>query len=403
MSSRIRIAGEVYDLDDYTFYVYKDSERQELLNELKDVQPLSESSWSCDAEVTSHRNGSARGRAMICKCHRGQALSITLRRGDLPASARKSKRNSAPWQWSEQHDGGSQYEPSSSKDGNVFSIEDICNELFELVFIGLGKGEKVSGLLVISGATASAKSQVARGLIYMYLRNQAKKHVHRRQHLVTFEDPIEKPFRDPAVPVPRGPHNVDYTAREKGTDIPDKSDQSEMDALAEAFHDAKRQTPSVYYVGEIRNHRDWRNVIEFAGSGHLVVTTSHAGSLVEAIAQIFLAVSANNPAQRGYVAQRILAVVHQVTTSISTSNANAQRAILPALWRQEEMGVKAIISDGLGSVLPCNPATVGHCASFGRLWFAEQLCQRTEPLSRKARKIKEELLQNARRLDIRGV
>src|SRR5207249_2189827 len=94
---------------------------------------------------------------------------------------------------------------------------------------------------------------------------------------------------------------IDYTSRQKGIDVHD---------LKCASEDALRQTPAVFYIGEVRDASDWKEVLEFAGTGHLVVTTAHAGSLIEAMIKLLGAVDAKTPADRRRYAEKILAVVH---------------------------------------------------------------------------------------------
>src|SRR5205823_4056638 len=143
-----------------------------------------------------------------------------------------------------------------------------------------------------------AKSFVAEGLICDYLQKRVNSEAksgppRRRPHLVTFEDPIEHPFFEGLVE--EDLHKaVDYTPRFRGEDVKE---------LADGFRDAKRQTPAVVYVGEVRDRAALREVLEFAGSGHLVVTTAHAGTLAEALQLLFAAVEARTPADRGRYAQ----------------------------------------------------------------------------------------------------
>lgn len=96
-------------------------------------------------------------------------------------------------------------------------------------------------------------------------------------------------------------NKVDYTPREKGKDAM---------SIKEAVMNALRQTPKVLFVGETREIGDWSRLLDFAGTGHLVVTTAHAGSLVEAMANLLRAVEARRPTKRSEVADRTLALIH---------------------------------------------------------------------------------------------
>ena len=91
------------------------------------------------------------------------------------------------------------YSASDSRIVGLFSIRDICVELYKLIFDRVSLKEHLipqHGLIVVSGSTDSCKSLVTRGLIDFYLdarrRPRAIGDWKRRPHLVTFEDPIEE-------------------------------------------------------------------------------------------------------------------------------------------------------------------------------------------------------------------
>ena len=156
------------------------------------------------------------------------------------------------------------------------SIHDLCDVIYERIFSTV---PGTHGLIVISGATASGKSKIARGLIYEFLRTLVpkKNSQQRRPHLVTFEDPIDKFWaNDPDSARRTG---IDYTPRELNKDV---------DSLQMAVEAALRQTPEMFFVGEIRQPENWKALLRFASTGHLSVTTSHAGSLTEAMEQLFV-------------------------------------------------------------------------------------------------------------------
>ncbi len=233
-----------------------------------------------------------------------------------------------------------------------------------------------TGLITVTGATDSSKSLITRGLIFLYLEAVAKdalKKKLRKPHLVTFEDPIEQYYvKDPNSPSPPKDVDVlkqfleamyiDYTPREK------KSDAAE---LATAIKDAKRQTPAVFFVGETRDADDWKALLEFGGSGHLVITTSHAGSVVEAMTQIFR--EAKTPSQRSEIARRIRGIInlrcYNPTADDIVSNV---RVLLPAVWKSTPQSINNLVADGLSSILPAlgREQEIGY---FGRTYFADSL------------------------------
>lgn len=346
----------IYNIADFTFYHPQDEQAKLIFkHHLQNSADGFEARFSYDCSLKI-RNGEAdaQGRVLACSCFGGQLWSLTFRhQGDT---------------------GKDQYPPlrrlversSFTADDRIFvngqeetlnSIGEICRLLYQLIF-GHDKHE-AQGIVVITGSTASAKSKIARGLIELYLQARRRRSApgQRRQHLITFEDPIEKLFYapDPQHPVRYG---VDYTPRQKGQDA---------DSLRSVVNDALRQTPAVLYVGEMRNFEDWSTLIEFGGTGHLAVTTAHAGSLTEAMGRIFQATGAKTPARRSEIADCLRAVIHLRRDVIE-----GKMILIPALWRYTLSGSKSLVADGLASLLPHRHETAG---SLGRNWFTDRLVQ----------------------------
>ncbi len=315
---------------------------------------------------------------------------------------------------------GTGYAPRQEPDGNLNSIEELCWTLYEEIFYAVSRSEasrrggrespaarpgrrsaeegrseeaapsrsyrdklrehrdvplpELGGLVVVAGSTNSAKSLITRGLIHLYLKNVLRCGLKRRPHMVTFEDPIEKYFvgathtsgDEDARPdaAPRSPEGlIDYTPRQQGIDTSD---------LRAALHDALRQTPKVFFVGETRRNEDWRELIDFAGTGHLVITTAHAGSLIEAMHKILLAAKARTPADRSEVASRLLAVVQLKRTEVAGFEKYGG-VLVPAVWRRVPRGVNSLTAEGLASILPYSHSSEDYpCSSLGRKYFAER-------------------------------
>lgn len=266
---------------------------------------------------------------------------------------------------------------------------------------------KRPGLIVISGSTNSGKSELARSLALEILRRAIqvgdrsgtigdregvsgdshgnpsspepktkKAHYYdgRLPHLVTFEDPIEQwdigvraqtgllermpvtkrkgsdftvasllePYCTPSKKTPDmlpcAALGFCFTPRQKGIDVA---------SLEDALRDAKRQTPSCVYVGEVRRPTDWRHILEFAGSGHLVITTTHASSLTETIARILRATRAANPTDRSAVGGQLLACVHAGLFPIGFG----KKAQLPSIWVRSGASLTSLIANGLSGVV----------------------------------------------------
>lgn len=139
--------------------------------------------------------------------------------------------------------------------------------------------EAKNGLFLICGATGSGKSTT--------IASMALHRAHRRrEHVITFEDPIE--FVYPA-PLPSL-----VSQREMGSD--------ELD-FGQALRAALRQAPDVIIVGEIRDGETAEIALQAAETGHVVVATLHTSSAAQTV-QRFLKLI---PGERAENAQATLA------------------------------------------------------------------------------------------------
>jgi hypothetical protein len=347
----VEIAPELHGKDDFTFYLerYLENDQVEELLRLTQQRNSLASSYECklriwDCAKWNRTNWFAEGRVLACRCFEGRYWSLTFRKH------RDSGRPSA--------------EPFLN------SPKQLNDLLSPLVF---GTQSIEHGLIIIAGRTGVAKSKVAVGLIKDYL---SAREGARRSHLLTFEDPIEKYVYD--TPREGGGENQDYTPRQRGPDA-DDLDQAVLDAL--------RQTPTVMFVGETREPQQWRRLLHLAGTGHLILTTTHAGSLTETVANVLQAVEVRGPRSRSIIADRLLAVVH-----LRGETEEGIRFVLPALWRRTAAGTKALMAEGLSSLLPNTPPkqlkknsrkwakSSGRQSQvrlgpncIGRYWFAREL------------------------------
>jgi type IV secretory pathway ATPase VirB11/archaellum biosynthesis ATPase len=413
MPEKRKQTAPVRNVDDFTTYAPT--------NTIADTNQLNLfHSEACQIEITDNQNSryTVIGRGLTCKAYQGQYLSITVRSDN---STRKCAGFSEELKPDEDYKPKYRPKPSSPEKPDLpISIDTVCNLLREILSRLLIDSAHPRGVVVITGSTSSGKSQIARGLIYKLLDHVRTKepdtvqadervtvinrttnastihYVRRRPHLLTIEDPIEAFFLERETdkschPIECQAWGIDYTPREIGTDV------SSVDA---ALQDALRQTPSVVYIGETRRMDQWKTVIDFAGTGHLVVTTAHAGSLTEAMDRILQANDANTPVRRGQVAETILAIIHMKSYSFEgTVNGHTigQSALVPAVWRNTPGAVSALVGDGLASILPNHfagtpPEDVG---SISRTWFVEQY--------KLAEKASENLRKQVMRDDLRGI
>lgn len=119
----------------------------------------------------------------------------------------------------------------------------------------------VDGLVIVAGPTGSGKSTTLATLLHRINR-------HRHGHIVTIEDPVEYLHR---------PIKCLINQREVGRDASD---------FNEALVAAMRQDPDIILVGEIRDLNTIRTAITAAETGHLVLTTVHAGDCVGSIERL---------------------------------------------------------------------------------------------------------------------
>jgi len=267
----------------------------------------------------------------------------------------------------------------------LFCMEELVDVLYREVFVYPDDSDQ--GLILVTGTTNNGKSEVARGLAWKYLQQACTDPRGRRPHLVTYEAPIEKFFygtKRPGATTDNTSPDIDYTPRQVGLDC---------HSLEEAFEGALRQTPKVFYVGEIRSRDDLTRSVEFAGTGHLVIATCHAGSLTEAFAKLLTAVSTSDPGTRAIYVPKVLAVVHlrSLPWRASWDGSNGKNevggdAIVPAVYRRTPNGLKSVVSDGLAAILPHSPPNRDESSrgepihddwpgSLGRQYFARRLCK----------------------------
>ena len=117
------------------------------------------------------------------------------------------------------------------------------------------------GLVLIGGATGSGKSTTLAAMIDHIAKNTSS-------HIITLEDPIEYIFKD---------RKSIITQREVGIDTKN---------FPQALKYALRQDPDVIFVGESRDPATAEDAFQAALTGHLVLTTFHAGNTAEAITRL---------------------------------------------------------------------------------------------------------------------
>lgn len=260
--------------------------------------------------------------------------------------------------------------PKKGKPFYLYDFHHLIDAISDLIF---PKDTEVpTGMVVVSGSTGCGKSNMVRALIATYLSQYAE--TKRKPHFVSIEDPIEVEARNFE---PQGAdngwhkHPFDYTPRRLKLDC---------ESIEQALLDCKRMTPAIVNIGETRRLEDWKALMEFAGSGHLIITTTHAGSTTETMERILRSVGAETPADRGYAAQSLLAVVHLESFFVSPPNLNIPATpLVPSIWRNLGGGGVGLVSDGLASILPhSSTSPLRKLPSLGRSAIAKKLIQQAK-------------------------
>lgn len=345
---KVDIDSTVQTRQDFTFYLKCDAATAGKIGEvLQPYLPETAASYECKLLIWDGQDWFAEGRVLACRCDEGRYWSLTLRK-----------------------------ESTSNEGGLLGSFFNSKSEIIDLLST-LIFGEKKQGsidkerrgLIVVAGRTGIAKSTIARGLIKEYMEVNLSSS--RTPHLLTYEDPIEEHFYE------MNDQNKNYTPRQRGQDVND---------IEQAINDALRQTPRILFVGETRDPGQWNQLLHFASTGHLVITTTHAGSLTETIGKILQAAKAREPCLRSIVADRLLAAIHLRAGKVSDPRGGKEVGfVLPAMWLRTPTGAKALMSEGLSSLLPNTPVKLEEVrserpadfppSSIGRYWFSRELAK----------------------------
>ncbi|MFH0851881.1 MAG: GspE/PulE family protein [Candidatus Peregrinibacteria bacterium] len=137
-----------------------------------------------------------------------------------------------------------------------------------------------NGLFLITGPTGSGKTTT----LYALLKTLIGTH----RHIITLEDPIEY---------------------EIGGIVQSQMDASHDYTFSSGLRSILRHDPNVILVGEIRDLETAQTAIDASLTGHLVLSTLHTNSAIEAIPRLLsMGVSPYTfaPALRGVMAQRLV-------------------------------------------------------------------------------------------------
>lgn len=155
------------------------------------------------------------------------------------------------------------------------------------------------GIIIIAGATGSGKSTTMAAITRSHLENLS-----RPVKIVDIQAPIEYTFRDVTSALSGSPSIIGQS--EVGKHIK---------SFADGVHAALRRKPNIINVGEARDFETILASMEASLTGHLVYTTTHAGSVADTIRRLLSVFPANERESRAYdliSALRFLMVQHLI-------------------------------------------------------------------------------------------
>lgn len=150
-----------------------------------------------------------------------------------------------------------------------------------------------SGLVLVVGPTGSGKTTTLYSILNTLNSDERK--------IITIEDPVEYQFE--------GVSQISVTSNVEGNDL----------SFASKLRAVLRLDPDIVMVGEIRDNDTAKTSLQAALTGHLVLSTFHAGSAAAALTRL-ADVTANNPlyisAIRLVMAQRLIRQLDDTTKEV---------------------------------------------------------------------------------------
>ena len=142
---------------------------------------------------------------------------------------------------------------------------------------------KRDGLVLICGATGTGKSTTLAAMLEYLNQTVAK-------HIITLEEPIEYVFTSKKSLIHQREYQIDFADFDK------------------AIKMAMRQDPDIIMVGEIRDSETMKACLNASETGHLVLGTLHASSVIEAIMRM----------ESFFTAEKLAEVNMQIASSLNS-------------------------------------------------------------------------------------
>jgi len=179
-----------------------------------------------------------------------------------------------------------------------------------------------SGLLLIAGATGQGKTTTACSIL--------------REYLLSFGD-VAVTIEDPPELMMNGQHGRFGRCFQLQLE--------DGETFGSALVSALRYTPRYIFLGELRKSDDASQALRAAISGHLVISTIHAGSVEEAINSMIKLTSAGEESvdfARDLLANGLAGVIHQ---KLFRSKGRVMLKV-ESLFFGEDNGLRTMIRDG---------------------------------------------------------
>lgn len=193
------------------------------------------------------------------------------------------------------------------------------------------------GLVLVTGATGSGKSTTLAALLHRI-------NLERDVHIVTLEDPVEHIHQ---------PQRALITQRELGGDAP---------GYAEALRHILRQDPDVVLIGEIRDRDTMAAALTVAETGHLVFSSLHTGSAVEAVQRV---VDMFPPTDQGPIRAQLASTLEAVVCQELVARADGSGRIAAMEVLRATPAIRNLIREGKTHQLD-SAMQLGHAQSGSR-------------------------------------
>lgn len=144
------------------------------------------------------------------------------------------------------------------------------------------------GLIMLVGPTGSGKSTTIAGILNLHEQIYGM-----RRSRLSIEDPIER-----LVP---GVTQIQVPYEMRGTD----------EGFGLIFRNVMRHDPDMIWMGEIRDQQTATSAVQYAATGHLVVSTLHAESAMSGVERLVNMLPPEKPEMRSAAIRSITAMVSQ--------------------------------------------------------------------------------------------